>query len=153
MTERRFGTIADIIAFAIGREIAAAEGYARIARLAQTPGLRELAEDLRDQEIGHRRILEDLPPDALGRPAASAAPDLHLVDALAAEAPSGETSLQDLLIFATQKEALSVALYESLARSAGSPDEERTFRSLAGQEREHKLRLEAAYENHILQEN
>jgi len=153
MTERRFDTVADIIAFAIEREIAAAEGYARIAGLARTPGLRELAEDLRDQEIGHRRILEGLPPGPLGRRAACEAPDLHLVDALAAEAPSGEMSLQDMLIFAAKKEAQSVALYESLTRSAGSPDEDRVFRFLAGQEREHKLRLEAAYENHILQEN
>jgi rubrerythrin len=153
MTERRFDTVAGIIAFAVEREIAAAEGYARIAGLATTPGLRELAEDLRDQEIGHRRILEGLPSDALGRLATSSGPDPHLVDALAAEAPWGEMSLQDMLIFAAKKEAQSEELYESLTRSAGSPDGERAFRFLAGQEREHRLRLEAAYENHILPEN
>jgi rubrerythrin len=49
MTDRNFGSIADIIAFAVQREIDAAAGYAQIAALATTPGLRELADDLRHQ--------------------------------------------------------------------------------------------------------
>ncbi len=153
MTERRMDTPADIIAFAVEKEIAAAEGYARIAGLATTPGLRELAEDLRGQEIGHKRLLENLPPDAFRGPGPSAVPDLHVVDRLAPEALSGEMALQDLLIFAAKKEAQSVALYEALGRAAGSVEAESLFRFLAGQEREHKLRVEAAYESHILPEN
>jgi rubrerythrin len=153
LSERRFQTIADIIAFAIGREIAAAEGYARIAAQARTPGLRELAEDLRGQEIHHRQILEDLSPETLRGLDASRAPDLRIVDTLPDETLSGEMSLQDMLVFAAKKEAQSVALYESLARLAGSSGQDRIFLFLAGQEREHKLRIEAEYEAHILQEN
>jgi rubrerythrin len=153
LSQRRFETIADIIAYAIGREIAAAEGYARIAGESKTPGLRELAEDLRGQEIDHRRILEGLPLESPRDPGTSGVPDLHIVDALADEAPSGGMSLQDMLIFAAKKEAQSIALYDSLARLAWTSGEDRVFRFLAGQEREHKLRLEAEYEGHILQEN
>jgi rubrerythrin len=153
VSKRRFETIADIIAFAIRREIAAAEGYARIAAQAQTPGLRELAEDLRGQEIEHRRILEGLSPETLRVLDASYVPDLGIVDPLADEVPSGEMSLQDMLVFAAKKEAQSVALYESLAGLAGPSGQDRIFLFLAGQERQHKLRIEAEYEAHILQEN
>jgi rubrerythrin len=154
MSERRFKTSAEILAFAIEREIAAADGYARIAAVAETPGLRELAEELRGQEIEHRRILEGLTPGALDDPSGpSRVPDLHLVDALADEPLSGDMSLQDMLIFAAKKEAQSVALYESLARLAGPAGQGRIFLFLAGQEREHKLRIEAAYEAHVIPEN
>jgi rubrerythrin len=153
MTERRFDSIAGIIAFAIQREIDAAAGYARLAAEAKTPGLRELAEDLRAQEVEHRRILEGLPPDLMRELGTLPVPDLGLVDALPDEPLSGDMTLQDTLIFAAKKEAQAIALYESLARLAASPGQDRVFLFLAGQERQHKLRLEAEYETHVLQEN
>ena len=153
MAEARFDTVAGIITFAIQREIEAAEGYARIAALAATPGLRELADDLRRQEEAHRRLLEGLTPEALRGLEASFVVDLHIVDDLADETPAGDMSIQDMLIFAAKKEARAVALYESLARLAAASAQEELFLFLAGQEREHKLKIEAAYEAQVLQEN
>jgi rubrerythrin len=153
MADRRFDSVVDIIAFAVRREIEAAEGYARIAGRATTPGLRELADDLRRQEEAHRRLLEGLTAETLRELGTSYVPDLHVVDALADEKPSGDMSVQDMLIFAAKKEARAVALYESLARLAGASGNERVFLFLAGQEREHKLKIEAEYEKQVLQEN
>lgn len=153
MTDPRFDTPSDIIALAIRREIEAAEGYARIAGLAATPGLRELAEDLRGQEIEHRRLLEKLPAGTFQGLRPSDVPDFRLVDDLAAVTPAPDMSIQDLLLFAAKKEARAIALYGSLARLPGPPDQVGLFLFLAGQEREHKLRVEAEYEAHILPEN
>ncbi len=153
MTDRNFGSIADIIAFAIQREIDAAAGYARIAALATTPGLRELADDLRRQEESHRRLLEGLTGEALRELGTSLVPDLHIVDTLADERPSADMSIQDMLVFAAKKEGHAIALYESLARLVEPSGHQRIFDFLAGQEREHKLKLEAEYERQILQEN
>jgi rubrerythrin len=153
MANRRFDSVADIIAFAIHREIEAAEGYAQIAARAATPGLRELADELRRQEESHRRLLEELTPETLRELQTSFVPDLHIVDALADEKVSSDMSLQDMLIFAAKKEARAVALYESLARFAGASGNERMFLFLAGQEHEHKLKIEAEYERQVLQEN
>jgi rubrerythrin len=153
MADRRFDSIADIIAFAIQKEIEAAEGYTRIAILATTPGLRELAEELCRQEESHRRLLEELTAEKLRDLQMSFAPDLHVVDSLADERLAADMSLQDMLIFAAKKEARAVALYESLARLARASGQERVFLFLAGQEREHKLKIEAEYEKQVLQEN
>jgi len=153
MTEMRFDSVADIIAFAIRREIDAAEGYARIGAVAKTPGLRELADELRRQEESHRRLLEELPAGTLRELGTAFVPDFHIVDNLPDEKLSGDMSIQEMLIFSAKKEAQAVALYESLARLDGDPGHERTFRILAGQEREHKLKLEAEYERQVLQEN
>ena len=153
MADRRFDSVADIVAFAVQREIEAAEGYARIAGAAATPGLRELAEELRRQEEAHRRLLEGLTPETLRALETSFVPDLHVVDSLADEKVSADMSIQDMLIFAAKKEARSIALYESLARLARASGHERVFLFLAGQEREHKLKIEAEYEKQVLQEN
>jgi rubrerythrin len=153
MTESRFHSIADIISFAIEREIEAAAGYARMAGLAKTPGLRELLLFLRQEEESHRRLLEGLTEDAIRGLAPSFVPDLHLVDHLADEKLSGDMSLQELLIFAARKESRAVELYESLARLAEASGHDRIFRFLAGQERNHKLKLEAEYEKQLLRED
>ena len=153
MTDRSFGSINGIIAFAVRREIEAAEGYARLAAEAATPALRALAEELRRQEESHRRLLEGLSGETLRELGAAYVPDLHIVDALADETPAADMSVQDMLIFAAKKEAQAVALYESLARLAGGSDHRKLFAFLAGQEREHKLRLELEYEDRILREN
>jgi rubrerythrin len=153
MNDPRFATISDIIAFAVRREIEAAEGYSRIAAAAPAPALRELAEDLRRQEEEHRRLLEGLDPDAVGRLAPGPTADLRLVDALGDERLGSDMSLQDMLVFAAKKEAQAVALYESLAGLAAGTDQRALFLALAGQEREHKLRLETAYEEQFLAEN
>ena len=153
MTENRFGTFAEVVAFAIGREIDAAEGYARMAEMARTPGLRELCLFLKGQEESHRRLLEGLTDAAIKRLEPAFVPDLGLVDLLAEEKPAADMTIQELLIFAARKEKQAAELYESLARTAGLPGQQQLFRFLAGQEREHKLLLEAEYEKTVLQEN
>ncbi|MBP1659732.1 MAG: hypothetical protein H6P95_924, partial [Candidatus Aminicenantes bacterium] len=92
-------------------------------------------------------------PGDLRRLGTAFVPDLQIVDALPEEKPAADMSLQEMLVFAAKKEAQAVALYESLAHAAGTSDQARLFGFLAGQEREHKLRLEAEYERQVLQEN
>ena len=153
MAKNRFHSVADVIAFAIGREIEAAETYERMAGLATTPGLRELLQSLRDEERSHRRLLEGLTPEQMGRFEPSFVPDLKIVDPLAAETFAPDMTFQDLLILAARKEKDAVELYESLARAGAAAGLEQTFLFLAGQEKGHKLKLEAEYEKRVLQEN
>jgi len=153
MSERVFRTVAAIIAFAIEREKEAAEAYGRMAGLAKTPGLRELLVFLRGEEEGHRRLLEGLTADRIDRFAPARVPDLVITDYLVEETLGRDMSLQDLLVFAAQKEKKAVDLYTALARLASSSDQARLFEFLAGQERTHKLKLEAEYEKRVLPEN
>ena len=153
MALKRFRSAADVIAFAIDREIRAAERYGRMADLAGTPGLREMLLFLRGEEESHRRLLEGLTSDQIGRLEPSLAPDLGLVDDLADEPLAADMSLQELLIYAARKEKQAVDLYEALARTAEAAGQKDFFLFLAGQERDHKLKLETAYETHVLPEN
>lgn len=153
MSQRRFRTSADIIAFAVERETEAAEGYGRMALRALTPGLKELLLELRREEESHRRLLEGLTAEAVAALSPAAVTDLRLVDGLADERLSEDMSLQELLIFAARKEGRAVELYESLARMAEAAGQDRVFLFLAAQERSHKLKLETEYERQLLPEN
>jgi rubrerythrin len=153
MPHRRFQSISDIIAFAIEREIEAADGYGHMAGIASTPGLREFLLFLRQEEESHRRLLEGLTDKDIDGLVAAFVPDLQLVDYLAEEKPTDDMSLQELLIYAAQKEKKAAELYDTLARMARASGQHRVFEFLAGQEQAHKLKIEAEYEKTFLQEN
>lgn len=153
MAERRWESVSDIIAFAIGREIEAAEGYARMAGMATMPGLRDLLLELKGEEENHRRLLENLAATPLEATAAPSLDDMGLTDALPDEPPAADMTLQDLLIFAARKEKKAEELYAGLARSPEFAGARKIFEFLAGQERAHKLKLEAEYEKRILSED
>ncbi len=151
MPDKKLDDLGAVLAFAVGREIDAAEGYARLAETASTPGLRGLFLDLEGEERKHRALLEGLSTHDVA--ASGPVPDLGLTDAVAAEMPGPDMSLQDALIFASRKEAASVALYAGLARAAGTRALRDLFEFLTNQERVHKLRLEDEYERQFLPEN
>ena len=152
MAERRFRSLGDILAFAIGREIEAADGYGALAGRASTPGLRDLLLELKGEEENHRRLLETMP---VGRWGEAAAPveDMGLSDALADGPFTPDMTFQELLIFAARKEKKAADLYAGLAGRPEAAAYRKVFEFLSGQERTHKARLEAEYEKHVLTED
>ena len=153
MPDDSFRTVGDIIAFAIQREIDAAEGYARMADLARTPGLRELLLDIKAEEVNHRRLLEGLAVSDLERATPASVPDMGLSDVLGDVPLEPEMTLQDLLIYAARKEKAAAELYSALGRRPGLEAHRNIFEFLAGQERAHKLKLETEYEKRVLTED
>jgi rubrerythrin len=152
MSEPRFKSMSDILAFAVQREIDAAAGYARMAAQASTPGLRELLLELKGEEENHRRLLENIKGAELPEPGPPVL-DLGLSDALADVPMASDMTFQELLIFAARKEKKAEDLYQGLARRPELAAHRKLFDFLAGQERTHKLKLEAEYERHVLAED
>jgi len=152
MAERRFRSVGDIIAFAIGREIEAADGYGALAAQASTPGLRDFLLELKGEEENHRRLLETM---TFGRQGESAAPveDMGLSDALADVPLTPDMTFQELLIFSARKEKKAAELYAGLAGRPEAAAYRKIFEQLAGQERSHKAKLEAEYEKYVLTED
>jgi rubrerythrin len=153
MSKHTFDSVTDIIAFAIEREKEAAEGYGRMAGLAVVPGLKEFLLSLKKEEEAHRELLEGLTDAQLKDLSPGFSPDLRIVDYMVEEPLSKDMTLQDLLIFAAQKEKKAVELYSKLASMAESSAQRGVFEFLAGQEQAHKLKIEAEYEKIVLPEN
>ncbi len=142
-----------IIAFAVAREEEAAAGYTDMMAAAETPGLKELFRELRDEERDHKRLLEGLDPVGAGSlEPPPAIEDLGITDGLRAEPPHPDMSFQDALIFAARKEEQAVRLYSGLAAKAGRAGDRTLFEFLAGREKLHKLKLETEYEKRVLTE-
>ncbi len=152
-SEQRFKSVDDIIAFAIRREEDAARGYAELAEAAKTPGIRDLLLELKGEEENHKKILENITPEEIGKMTPEFVPDLKISDYVIEESLSSEMTFQELLIFAARKEQKAVELYERLAEMAPGPSERKVFDFLAGQEKSHKLKLESEYEKQVLWEN
>jgi len=152
MAEPRFRSLGDIIAFAIGREIEAADGYGGLAEQASTPGLRDLLLELKGEEENHRRLLETMTAGQWGE-AVAPVEDMGLSDALADVPFSPDMTFQELLIFAARKETKAAELYAGLAGRPEAAAYRKVFEFLAGQERTHKAKLETEYEKHVLTED
>jgi rubrerythrin len=148
-----FRSVKEILAFAIRREVEAAQGYDDMAARASTPGLRELLLELKGEEENHRRLLENVASEGVLEAAAPLAPDMGLSDALADVPLAADLTFQELLIFAARKEKKAVELYVGLARRPELAAHRKVFDFLAAQERTHKVKLEAAYEERVLTED
>lgn len=153
MADDRFGTVGDILAFAIRREIEAAEGYGLMADMTTTPGLREMLLEIKGEEENHRRLLESMTAADLAAAGPVAVPDLGLSDGVEDVPAEPDMTLQDLLIFAARKEKAAAELYTALARRPGLEAHRHLFEFLAGQERTHKLKIETEYEKRVLIED
>jgi len=148
-----FGSLRDILDFAVLREEEAAAAYARMREEALEPGLKELLAELEAEEKQHKKMLLGLtglnPASLRAKPVT----DMKISDYLAAEPPRPDMTLQDLLVLAAQKEQKAVELYTELRRRVTEAEPAALFDFLIMQEKNHKLRLESEYERRVLVED
>lgn len=143
----------EIIDFAIKREEDAIDAYGKMSESTKTPGLKELLLELQQEEMNHRKLLQDITKEQIEDLEVHDVIDLKISDYLVEEPPSAEMMFQDLLIFAAKKEQKAVELYSNLAEKAKSIELKRLFDFLIEQEKLHKLKLEKEYENQVLEED
>jgi rubrerythrin len=148
-----FRSTDDILRFAIAGEKEAAQGYVDLAAQARSESARAFLLELWGEELQHARLLEGLDSTALPAAGTAGVKDLRISDYIVDEPLGDDPSFQDLLIFASKKEAKAAALYGSLAAQASAPAHKKLFEFLVGQEMAHKLRLEQEYEKYVLTED
>lgn len=148
-----FNKFKDIIQFAIEREEEAAEAYGNMSEKALDQGLKELLLELKEEEINHKNLLEDISKEKIESLEVSSVIDLKISDYLVEEPPGTDMTFQDLLIFAAKKEQKASELYSSLGQKANSEELKKLFDFLVEQEKKHKLKLEIWYEKHVLAED
>ena len=142
----------EIIDFAIKREEDAIEAYGNMSESTKMPGLRELLLELQQEEMNHKKILQDVTKEQIEALEVHDVIDLKISDYLVEELPNAEMTFQDLLIFAAKKEQKAVELYSSLAEKAKSDELKKLFAFFVEQEKLHKLKLEKGYEKQVLEE-
>jgi rubrerythrin len=137
--------------FAVAKETEAEAFYKEWARRVSDPSVKGFFAELGAVEYGHREMLRHLTPaEILGSPGEPPG-DSGLSEFLVEVAAKASLDLQEAMVLAMKREAVSVALYERLAEFPGVTQS--LFRALATEERRHRQALEEEYERHFLAED
>ena len=138
------------IDFALAKEIEAEAFYKEWAENASSTAVKALFAELAAAENGHAEMLRRIRPDEIIAAGSNVEGRAGLVDFLEEIDPDPSMGIQEAMILAMKREATSVALYERLADFGG--EAEALLRGLANEERKHRDRLEAEYNEHVMTE-
>ena len=156
-----FGSVNEILDFAIEKEQEASQFYADWAKKLTSPNLdpdqlfllRDMFEHFAQEEFKHKEKLIRVQQGGTFQPSAKQVTDLKIVDYLVDIMPSPNMDYQEALIIAMKREKASFRLYNDLAAVAGTENLQSLFTALAQEEAKHKLQLEIEYEKEIYSEN
>ncbi len=142
-----FDSIDEILEFAIGREVEANQLYIYLAGQMKEPQMRELFEELAEEELEHKARLE-LEIMKEGRVVATGGvPGLRIADYIENVEEDLDIDYRGALTLGINKEDVSVKLYSDLVAIVKDEESRKTLLSLAQEEAEHKKRFEIEYQN------
>jgi rubrerythrin len=150
---KAFGSVDEILDFAIGKEEEAAQLYTRLGRQTEKSWMRQVFEEFANEERGHKAKLETVKQGKLLLPAAEKVMDLKIADYVMDVEPSSDLDYQDALVLAMKEEKAAFKLYTDLAAATDDGALRATLLALAQEEAKHKLRFEIEYDEHILSGN
>jgi rubrerythrin len=147
---KAFGSVDEILDFAIEKEEEAAQLYTRLGRQTEKSWMRRVFEEFANEEWGHKAKLEAVKRGKFLLPAAEKVMDLKIADYVVDVEASPDLDYQDALIFAMKAEKAAFKMYTDLAAATDDEGLRATLLALAQEEAKHKLRFEIEYDDHIL---
>ncbi|MHC4644691.1 MAG: ferritin family protein [Planctomycetota bacterium] len=149
---KRFGSVDEILDFAIEREIEAHEFYTELAERIGSPAMREVFEAFAIEELGHKMKLQAVKSAELALREEEVA-DLGIADYTVQAEARPDMSYAEALILAMKREKASYRLYVDLAAVAEAEELTDMFLALAQEEARHKLRFEIEYDDIVLKDD
>jgi len=142
---KKFGSVEEVLDFAISREVEAYDFYMKLAKLAKKPQIVKIIRDLAVDEKQHKIRLEAAKAGevALG---AQEVGRLGIANYAEDIKPAPDMSYAELLAIAMKKEDRSYRLYTDLAAIAQKKELKEMFLKLAQEEAEHRLQFEFQYD-------
>lgn len=149
----KFGSVDEILDFAIGKEEEAVQFYEQMAGRVPAPHMQKVFRDFAREERGHKVKLQAIKQGKLLLPATAKIMDLKIADYLVDVSPDSDLDYQQALILAMKREKASFKLYTDLAAATEDDNVRMAMLALAQEEAKHKLRFEIEYDEQILTEN
>jgi rubrerythrin len=150
---RHFGSVEEVLEFAIGQEEKAAGFYRSFAERATLPGMRKMCQDMAVEEDRHRETLVNLKAGLPSDLTTGRVKDLKVSDYLRSFEIHDEIDQQDLMILAMKSEAKAERLYLDLAEVCDSPEIKEILLRLAAEEGSHKDEFEKEYDEQVQGDN
>ena len=141
----KFGSVEEILDFAIGREIEAHQLFVKLAAMVESPETCKIFEKLAGEELEHKAKLEAVKAGELTLEP-SEIDSLGLAGSVEEIKPHAKMDYRELLALGIKKEDKSYKLYTKLASKAQSPELKNIFLRLAEEEAGHKMRFEIEYD-------
>ena len=149
-----FGSVDDILDFAIKNEVEAYEFYTDLANQTDKPSMRKVFEELAGEEAGHKEKLLAIKEGKLMMPAKQKIMNLKIADYLVDVEPDpSKLDYQGALILAMKNEKAAFKLYTDLAEATDDDELGATLLAFAQEEAKHKLKLEIEYDDYVLTDN
>ena len=145
-------TLQDILAFAMDKEDASYRLYHEAAGKAGSISGRKMFEEMAEEEAEHKRLIARFDPEIVARYTFPHVPDLKIGDYLHEVAYRPDMTFQEILIFAMKEEERAFQLYTRAETMTSDPDLKRLLLMLANEEKRHKFKLEALYDDKVLTE-
>jgi len=151
---KKFGSVEEILDFAIAREEEANKFYTELAQRMERPEMRKVFKDFAREELGHKAKLEAIKKGEFTISSDEEdVPNLEIADYTVDIEPKPDMSYAEALIVAMKKEKAAYKLYLDLATVAEAEELTDMFLSLANEEAKHKLRFEIEYDDVVLKED
>ncbi len=142
---KKFGSIVEVLDFAIARESEAHSFYLQFSDRVRKPELVKILRVFATEEVEHRIKLEAFKAGEVAIEEKEVG-NLNIADYVSAVEPHPNMNHTELLVVAMKKEDLSYKLYTDLAALAQEKELKDLFLKLAQEEAEHKLRFELEYD-------
>lgn len=146
-----FGSVDEILSFAIDREKEAVEFYLSLAKEATRASLKETFERFAKEEEKHAALLSDISgnKEKLDSYEFKTITDLKISDYMVETEYEEGMPMPEILKLAMKREEKAVKLYSMLADQTDNEDAKKVFMILVQEESKHKLALESMYDDYL----
>lgn len=146
-----FGSVDEILSFAIDREKEAVEFYTLLAKEATRASLKQTFEDFAKEEGKHVALLSDISgnKEKIDSYEFKKIPDLKISDYMVDVEYKEGMPMPDILKLAMKREEKAVKLYSMMADQTSDADAKKVFLILVQEESKHKLGLETMYDDFL----
>ena len=137
----------EIIQFAVDNEVDAYEFYRDAAERLEEEGLKETFKDLAEEELEHKKFLEDFLISKTDEINIKAEADYKVAETVEKPPLEADMSFADAIALAMKNEEEAMDMYQQLADACIDQKEKDIFLGLRDMEKMHKTRLEDIYVN------
>ncbi len=147
----KFGSIDEILEFAINAEKEAVAFYASLAKEATRKSLKKTFETFAKEEEKHVALISDMAgnKEKIDSYEFKKVTDLKISDYMAEVEYEQGMPMPEILKVAMKREEKAVKLYSMLADQTDHEDAKKVFMILVQEESKHKLALESMYDDYL----
>ncbi|MBG0778515.1 MAG: ferritin family protein [Desulfotignum balticum] len=150
-----FGSIDEILTFAIDKENEAVAFYRSQVEKATKASLKEVFQSFAKEEEKHAALLSDISgnKEKIESYEFKKIPDLKISDYMVEKDYEEGMPMPEILKVAMKREEKAAKLYQTLADQTDNADAKKLFLMLVQEESKHKLGLETMYDDYLAEQD